>query len=497
MNHGYILAIDQGTTGTRVLVVDREGNIAGEGYARHTQYYPKPGWVEHDPEEIWRCVQAATESALAAAGAGPEDIAAVGLDNQGETVVCWDARTGTPLHPAVVWSCRRTSEEARRWAEDGDWEERARSVTGLTIDPYFSATKIRWLLDRIDQPVTTVRCTTLDAWLLYRLTGGRRYATDVSTASRTLLFDIVRREYWQEALDYLRIPPEVLAPVQPTVSHFGDTDPRAFLGISAPIVANIVDQPAALFGHLCTEYGMMKCTFGTGGFVLMNAGSQPPLPSGPVLTSIAWEQDGRVTYALDGGIYSAGSSVDWAVQDLGLASSPAETEALARSVEDSAGVYYVPALTGLAAPHWDSNARGAFLGLNPKAGRAHLVRAVLEGIAHRVADVIDAMEAVSGASRSSLRVDGGMVHNGFFMQCLADLLGIEVSVPSLTEATAMGVAYLAGLELGWWKDAGDLRSKQQIARTYAPALPEERRQQKRMEWRRALSAVKAFAGEKE
>ncbi|MCL6576140.1 glycerol kinase GlpK [Kyrpidia sp.] len=495
---GYILAIDQGTTGTRVLVVDREGRIRGEGYARHTQYYPKPGWVEHVPEEIWRCVLKATESALAAADVGSEEIAAIGLDNQGETVVSWDVRTGEPLHPAIVWSCRRTSVEARRWADDADWEERVRSVTGLTIDPYFSATKVRWLLDHTDQPADTVRCTTLDAWLLYRLTGGRRYATDVSTASRTLLFDIVRLKYWQDTLDYLRIPPEVLAPVLPTVSHFGDTDPESFLGISAPVLVNIVDQPAALFGHLCTEYGMIKCTFGTGGFVLMNAGGRPHLPSGSVLTSIAWQQGGAVTYTLDGAIYSAGSSVDWVVRNLGLADSAAETDALARSVEDSAGVYYVPALTGLAAPHWDSTARGAFLGLNPKAGRAHLIRAMLEGIVHRVADVVEAMEAASGlSSRSSLRVDGGMVRNAFFMQCLADFLGTDVIVPRLTEATAMGVAYLVGLELGWWKDADALRDKQQIARLYTPALSQEQREQKREAWRRALAAVQVFPADED
>lgn len=495
MREEVILAIDQGTTGTKAILLNREGKVLGEGYRTHRQIYPQPGWVEHDPLDIWAQVKNAVSDALKAAAVDPAQVAAVGLDNQGETVMVWDGESGNPLHNAVVWSCRRTQDLAEAWEKEPGWNAKVQERTGLRIDPYFSATKIRWLLDHAPGVGGALRAGsllagTMDAWLIWLMSGKKVHVTDPSTAARTLLFDIHQNRWDREIIDYLRIPFKILPKVRPSAGEFAVTDPAAFLGIKAPVLASLVDQPASLFGHLCLEPGSAKCTYGTGCFLLMNTGDRPVSSSHGLLSTVVWHKDGRSTYALDGGVYSAGSAVNWLVE-IGLIKEARETGPLAQSVEEST-VVFVPALTGMAAPYWDSNARGSFLGLTPAADRADLARAVLEGVAHRVADVVETMGAELGRPLPYLRVDGGMTKNDFLMQFQAEVLGVPVEVSAYADTTALGAGLLAGQALGWWTRPEELELAHPPVKTFEPRLGEPTRRSLRRRWREAVQATRSF-----
>jgi glycerol kinase len=489
----YILSVDQGTTGTKALLVDQEGQLRAKGYAAHQQFHPAPGWVEHDVEEIWECILRAVRMAMAQAGAKPADIAAVALSNQGETVVAFSKRTLRSLARAIVWSDRRTVDLAAAWEAAG-WSKRVAERTGLRIDPYFSATKIQWLLQnqravREALAAGDLWISTLDAWMMARMTGGAVYRTDPSTASRTLLYDIHDGEYALDHLSFLGIPRDILPDVVPTAGIFGVTAPASFLGIEAPIVASLVDQPAALYGHLCLFAGDAKCTYGTGCFVYTNTGDQPVVSRAGMLSTLVWDL-GKPTFALEGGVYSAGAAVDW-VCTIGVADSASELAKLAESVPDTAGTYFVPALTGLAAPYWDSDTRGAFVGLSAAAGKAHLARAVFEGIAHRVADVIEAMTADLGRPIQVLRVDGGLTKSAVLMQVQADLLGVPIEVPVEEEATGMGAAYLAGVQLGWFQES-ELAIFRKVSRRIEPGQSDTWRQAERDRWKEVVRTVRSL-----
>lgn len=488
----YILSVDQGTTGTKALLVDAEGQLCAKGYAAHQQYHPAPGWVEHDVEEIWQCILQAVQLAMAKAGAKPQDIAAVALSNQGETVVAFSKSSLRSLARAIVWSDRRTVDLAAQWEAAG-WSNRVAERTGLRIDPYFSATKIQWLLQNQREVREALSAgdlwiSTLDAWMMARMTGGAVYRTDPSTASRTLLYDIHNGDYATDHLSFLGIPRDILPAVVPTRGLFGVTDPHSFLGIEAPIVASLVDQPAALFGHLCLSVGDAKCTYGTGCFVYTNTGDQPVASRAGMLSTLVWDL-GKPNFALEGGVYSAGAAIDW-LCSIGVAATASELSKLAESVTNTAGVLFVPALTGLAAPYWDSETRGAFVGLSAAAGKAHLARAVLDGIAHRVADVIESMAQDLGRSIQVLRVDGGLTKSLALMQSQADLLGVPIEVPVEEEATAMGAAYLAGIQLGWFHES-QLISSRHVSRRIEPRQSDAWRLAERERWKETVSKIRS------
>lgn len=494
MNKPLILSIDQGTTGTKVLLVDRTAQVVGQGFQEHTQYYPQPGWVEHDPVEIFERVKLAVAEALSSAQATPQDIVAVGLANQGETVTAWDASTGKPLSRAIVWSCRRTAEWASQWTQDGEWGDRVLSKTGLHIDAYFSATKFRWLLDHETavaqaQQKGTLRLGTLDSWLLFCLSGGRVHLTDHSTAARTLLYNIHTGTWDQEILDYLKISTRTLANIHPTLGEFCYTDPEAFLGIHAPVLASQVDQPAALYGHLCFDPGDAKCTYGTGCFLYVNTGEQFITTQSGILSTVVWHK-GHSTYALESGVYTAGTAIKWLLQ-LGLLQDAMESATLAESILDTS-VKFIPAFTGMAAPYWDSEARGGFLGLTTAAGQADLVRAVLEGIAHRVADSVEAINPHLPVPLSRLRVDGGMTQNPFLMQFQADTLGIPVEVADFPNVTAQGIAFLVGEGLNWWHPDQLFALNPPQLRVYLPRRAKNWRHTRRQDWSKAVAAVRHY-----
>lgn len=495
MGKPVILAIDQGTTGTKVLALDQSAKVVGQGFREHTQYYPQSGWVEHDAVEIWETVKEAAADALKTAGADPSDVAGVGLDNQGETVMIWDSATGKPLHKAIVWQDRRTAEMADAWSQDGDWSDRVLAKTGLRIDSYFSATKIRWLLDHVPEAKAALaagrlRIGTLDTWLCWCLSGGKAFVTDPSTAARTLLFNIHTEKWDPELLDYLEIPASALPEVLPTLGRFCMTDPDAFLGVTAPVTASLVDQPASLYGHLCLDPGGIKCTYGTGCFMYMNTGHTPVSSKAGLLSTIVWDKGTGPVYALDGGVYTAGTAMKWLLK-VGLLQTAAESEELALSVSDT-DVTFVPALTGLAAPFWNSDARAGFFGISAGAGRADLVRAVLEGVAHRVADVAEAMGRELGAPLPYLRVDGGMTRNAFLMQFQADILGVPVDVCDFADVTSLGTGFVTGEALGWWTPE-ELNGKRPAVRTYRPQKSADWRQAKREKWRTVLAADQSIS----
>lgn len=506
----YLLSIDQGTTGTKVLLLNDQGAIHAGSYQKHKQHYPKSGWVEHDAEEIWACICTGVNEAMKQGAVSPDQIESIGLANQGETVMFWHANTGRPLYPSVVWSCRRSHLIAERWAQDGDWARQVTDKTGLRIDPYFSATKIRWMMEEVPEVRAHIdrgeaHCSTLDAWLIWKMTGGRAYVTDPSTAARTLLYNIRTGEWDRDILAYLQIDRAWLPTVLPSVGGFGETDPAVFCGIKAPIRASVVDQPAALYGQLCIEPGMSKCTYGTGCFVYMNAGGTPPeAAGGELLSTIVWEMDGEVTYALDGGVYSAGSAINWGMDALQLYDSIAQLQqwSEAWAGERAAGLseasdefadrlWFVPSLSGIGAPYWQSNQRGIFLGLSHSTTNTDMAKAVLEGIAHRVADVLEAMQRSANRPLMVLKADGGLTGNPYLMQVQADLLGIPVEVEADPEATARGVGYMAGKACGWWEPE-QLRRSKSDTKIYYPRLTQETRSRLRAEWRRLLQLLLAF-----
>jgi glycerol kinase len=495
---GYILAIDQGTTGTKVLIVDHAANIRARAYSEFTQHYPQPGWVEHDPEEIWRVSIGLVAAALATAEIAAGAIRAIGITNQRETVVLWDRGTGMPVNNAIVWQDRRTASICDQLKADG-LSETFRDKTGLVIDPYFSGTKIKWLLDqdanlRRRAERGEIAFGTVDSWLVWKLTGGRSHITDYSNASRTLLFNINELRWDEELLRILDIPAAILPEVKPSSYVYEHTDRQSFFGQSVPVAGIAGDQQAALFGQGCFSEGLAKNTYGTGSFVLMNTGPRAVRSNAGLLTTIAWGlADEPVMYALEGAVFITGAAVQWLRDGLGIIESAAETEALARSLESNDGVYFVPALAGLGAPHWDAYARGAILGITRGTTRAHLARAALESMCYQTRDVVAAMEQDSGTQLRELRVDGGAVGNGFLMQFQSDILGVPIEVPLITETTSCGAAYLAGLAVGFWKHKEEIAATLKVAERYEPLMSATERERLQQQWLQAVERAKAWA----
>jgi glycerol kinase len=489
----HVLAIDQGTTGTTVMIFDAAGRVRGRGYSEFRQYYPRPGWVEHDPEEIWRVTRRVIAAALRRARLRPADIAAIGITNQRETTVLWDRRTGTPVHRAIVWQDRRTAPMCDALKAQGA-EAMIRSKTGLVIDPYFSGTKLQWLFDNVKgarAKADRLAFGTIDTWLIWKLTGGQAHVTDFTNASRTLLFNIRDRHWDPELLERLEIPNEVLPQVVPSAGVAAIADKRAF-GAEVPIAGIAGDQQAALFGQACVTPGLVKNTYGTGCFLLMYTGDQAVESRRGLLTTMACSADGHPAYAIEGAIFIAGAAVQWLRDGLGLIKHAHESEALARTVDSTLGVYLVPAFVGLGAPYWDAAARGAVVGLTRGVTRAHVVRAALEALAYQTRDVVDTMVAESGRPLTGLRVDGGAAANNFLMQFQADLLGVTVDRPTVVETTALGAALLAGVGIGLWKSARDLERVRKTDRVFRPKMAPERREALYQDWRRAVAAVRAL-----
>jgi glycerol kinase len=491
----FVLALDQGTTGSTALVVDPEGGVRARGYAEVPQHYPQPGWVEHDPAEIWATTVQALGQAVASAGVTPSEIAAVGITNQRETTILWERRSGRPVGNAIVWQCRRTAALCDRLRAAGA-EPEIRRKTGLVVDAYFSGTKIRWMLDH--EPALERRAErgelcfgTVDAWLLWQLTGGAVHATDPSNASRTLCYDIHERAWDDELCRILGVPAALLPEVKPSAGVFGETSRGGPLPGGIPVAGIAGDQQAALFGQACVEPGMAKNTYGTGCFALLNTGERAVASREGLLTTVAWTVEGRTTYALEGAVFIAGAAVQWLRDGLGVIKQAAETQALAESVADTGGVYLVPAFVGLGAPYWDPYARGTLVGITRGTTRAHLARAALEAIAYQSRDVLDTMKRESGVPVTSLRVDGGASANDFLCQFQADLLGVEVLRPSVTETTGLGAAYLAGVGAGLWKSR-DLAGRWKLERKFTPAMSENARAAAYEGWRRAVERSRGW-----
>jgi len=499
MKNGYILSIDQGTTGSTVLVFDHEGQVRARAYSEFTQHYPKPGWVEHDAEEIIVVTMKVIAEALRSGGIDPDGVQAIGITNQRETVVVWDRATGEPLGRAIVWQDRRTARYCDELKARG-LESMVQERTGLVIDPYFSGTKLKWLLD--NRPGLRQRAErgevcfgTIDSWLVYRLTGCRVHITDYSNASRTLLYNIRDLRWDPDMLELLDIPAAVLPEVRPSSQVYGETDPRMFFGTRGIPVAGIAgDQQAALFGQACHSRGMAKNTYGTGSFVLMNTGTEAVASNEKLLTTIAWGVgDEPVEYALEGAIFVTGSAVQWLRDGLGLIQHAAETRELARGVPENEGVYFVPALVGLGAPHWDPYARGLLIGITRGTGKGHVARAVLESMAYQTRDVIEAMQRDSGITLKELRCDGGASVNSVLMQFQSDILGVNVEVPRIVETTALGAAYLAGLAVGFWESKAEIAEKWALDVRYHPRLDAAKRERLFNRWHKAVELAKGWA----
>ena len=493
----YYMGIDQGTTGTTVLILDEEWNQLSRGYKEHTQYYPKPGWVEHDPLEIWERVTEAVAMAVEKANVkNMDDIVCLGLDNQGETVVLWDNVTGVPVYNAIVWQDKRTAREADMIAQR--YGDMIREKTGLIADAYFSATKIRWVIDNVPgvkEKIARNRiyAGTLDSWMIWKMTHGKVFVTDQSTASRTMLFNVHTCTWDDEILEALDIPKEILPEIRDSAEVYGITDPLDFYGARIPISGSVVDQQAALFGQACFEPGMIKTTYGTGCFMLMNTGKKPIYSENGLLTTVGWGLDkGDITFALDGGIYIAGAAVQWLRDKLKIIENAAQTEEMAKSVPDTGGVYFVPAFSGLAAPHWDQYARGTLIGITGGTSQEHIVRATLESMAYQVKDNLDVMAADSGIEVEVMRVDGGASCNEFLMQFQADILGIPVDVPVINETTALGAAYLAAYGIGEFKSLEDIKGKWKLRKRYEPHMDEETRERLLSKWHKAVERSKAW-----
>ncbi|MCP5517217.1 MAG: glycerol kinase GlpK [Verrucomicrobiales bacterium] len=493
-NRQYILALDQGTTSSRAILFDRQGRQQASAQREFRQHFPQPGWVEHDPMDLWRTQLAVARQALRRGGVGPGEVAAIGITNQRETTLAWDRTTGRPVHPAIVWQDRRTTGICDRLRRDGA-AAMIQEKTGLIIDAYFSATKLQWMLKQVPEARSLARAGklafgTVDSWLLWHLTGGRRHLTDVSNAARTMLFNIHRLEWDEELLRLFGIPRSVLPEVVPTAGELAET---SVLGGAIPVGGVAGDQQAALFGQACFRPGMAKNTYGTGCFLVLNTGAKPMTSRNRLLTTIAWKIGDRVEYALEGSVFIAGAVVQWLRDGLGLIRRAADIEALAASVPDNGGVFLVPAFSGLGAPHWDSHARGLVSGLTRGATAAHLARAALEGIAFQVRDVVAAMEADTGLRLKELRVDGGACANNLLMQTQADLLGRTVVRPQFIETTAQGAALLAGLAVGLWPARDAIAAQWQVDRTFAPALQPSARRRMLAGWelarRRACEPV--------
>jgi glycerol kinase len=492
----YVLALDQGTSGSTALVIDAEGAVAARGYAELPQHYPQPGWVEHDPEEIWATLGEATRRALGEARVSGGEIAAIGITNQRETAIVWDRRTGAPIHPAIVWQCRRTAAMCDALKATGA-EPLVRARTGLVLDAYFSGTKIRWLLDHV--PGARRRAErgelafgTVDTWLVWKLTGGRVHATDATNASRTLCLGLRSVDWDDEMLGLLGVPRELLPAVVDSSGVCAETSDVGWLPAGLPIAGIAGDQQAALFGQACYEPGNAKNTYGTGCFALLNTGAEPIVSGHGLLTTVAWRIGGRATYALEGSVFIAGAAVQWLRDGLGVVARAAETQALAESIEDTGGVYFVPAFVGLGAPYWDPYARGTIVGLTRGTTRAHLVRATLEAIAYQSRDVLEAMAADAKVALRALKVDGGAVANDFLCQFQADVLDAAVLRPRVIETTALGAAFLAGLGTGFWRSLDALAARQAIERTFTPRMDAATRARRYDGWRRAVGRARGW-----
>jgi glycerol kinase len=481
-----ILAIDQGTTGSTCLVFDGEGQIAGRSYSEFEQHFPEPGWVEHDAAEIWDTTRRVAVEAIVDAGIQGAELDAIGITNQRETVVAWDPETGEPVHHALVWQDRRTASRCDELRAQGH-EDLVRERTGLVLDPYFSGTKIEWLLQNSEAVRERAVFGTIDSWLVFKLTG--RHATDLSNASRTLLFDIRERRWDPELCELLGVDPSKLPEALPSAHIYGTT--REFGG-EVPVAGIAGDQQAALFGQACHQAGQGKNTYGTGSFVLLNAGTEAPPAKEGLLTTIAWGLGDDVDYALEAAIFVTGAAVQWLRDGLGVIGDAAETEALALSLESNDGVYFVPALTGLGSPHWDPYARGTIVGLTRGSGPAHLARAALEAMAYQTVDAVRAQEAAAAAPLRELKADGGAVANAWLMQFQADVLGVPVSVPEISETTALGAAYLAGIAAGVWEPDEVVRRWREAAR-YEPRMSSDERESLLASWSRAVERARGWA----
>jgi glycerol kinase len=487
----YVLALDQGTTSSRAILFDPDGKVCASASQEFKQYYPQPGWVEHDAEEIWQSQVAVARTVLAEQKARAKDVTAIGITNQRETVVLWDRGTGRPVHHAIVWQCRRTAALCDRIRQEG-FDRTLREKTGLVTDAYFSGTKIAWLLENV--PGARQRAErgelcagTIDAWLIWNLTGGRSHATDVSNASRTLLFNIHSLAWDQEILRYFRIPASLLPQAKSSSEVLGETE---LFDSRIPIAGVAGDQQASLFGHQCVARGSAKNTYGTGCFLLMNTASQIPRSESGLVATVAWGRKGKTVYAAEGSVFIAGAALQWLRDEVGLLRDAAESESLARAVDDTGGVYFVPAFVGLGAPHWDAYARGTIVGITRGTNRHHLVRAALEAIAYQSRAVVDAMVRDSGVRPPALRVDGGAARNDFLCQFQADILGLPVERPATAEITALGAAYLAGLATGFWKDEQELSGQLKIERCFEPAMSATRREELYAGWQRAVERAK-------
>jgi glycerol kinase len=490
----YVLALDQGTTSSRAILFDRAGRSLASEAHEFTQHFPQPGWVEHDALEIWDTQLRAMRGAISRAGVSPEEIAAIGITNQRETAVVWDRATGEPIRPAIVWQSRQTVPICEDLRARG-LEELFRSRTGLVVDAYFSGTKIKWILDHLDGARERaargeLAFGTIDSWLIYKLTGGRVHATDYSNASRTLLYDIRGLRWDPELLEALDVPEAMMPEVRDSSGSFGETDPALLDGVSLPICGVAGDQQAALFGQACFEPGSVKNTYGTGCFMLMNTGAEARSSKAGLLTTIAWGIGGQVEYALEGAIFVAGAAVQWLRDELRLIEHASETDELARSVEDTGGVYLVPAFTGLGAPYWDPLARGTIVGLTRGSTRAHLVRATLESIAYQSRDILECFVADAGLHARALQVDGGAAANDFLMQFQADVLGVPIRRPAVLETTALGAAYLAGLAAGMWPDRETIVANWAEDRRFEPELAAADRDALYAGWLRAVERAR-------
>jgi glycerol kinase len=492
----YILALDQGTTSSRAILFNQKGEIVHIAQREFTQYFPKPGWVEHNANEIWGSVLAVIASVLSEAEIKPEQVAAIGITNQRETTVVWDKHSGLPIYNAIVWQSRQTADICEQLKQQG-YDDLFREKTGLLIDPYFSGTKVKWILDNVEGAREKAEkgdllFGTIDTWLIWKLSGGRAHVTDYSNASRTLLFNIHTLQWDEEILTILGVPKSMLPEVRPSSEVYAKTIPYHFFGVEVPIAGAAGDQQAALFGQACFAEGMAKNTYGTGCFMLMNTGEKAVQSKHGLLTTIAWGIDGKVEYALEGSIFVAGSAIQWLRDGLRMLKQAADSEAYAEKVDSTDGVYVVPAFVGLGTPYWDSDVRGAVFGLTRGTTKEHFIRATLESLAYQTKDVLAAMEADSGIALKTLRVDGGAVKNNFLMQFQSDILGVPVERPIINETTALGAAYLAGLAVGYWKDRDEIAVQWQLERRFEPQMEKEKQEALYAGWKKAVKAAMAF-----
>lgn len=492
----YVMALDQGTTSSRCILFDRQGTICSMAQKEFEQIYPRAGWVEHDPMEIWASQLAVVVEAISKIGAGAEEIAAIGITNQRETTVVWNRHTGVPVHNAIVWQCRRTSDRIEQLKRDG-LADYVHKTTGLIPDAYFSASKVAWILDHVEgareeAEAGNLMFGTIDTWLIWNLTKGTVHVTDYTNASRTMMYDIHRLCWDQKLLDYFGIPASMLPKVRPSSHLYGYTEASVFGG-SVPITGAAGDQQAALFGQCCFTAGEVKNTYGTGCFLLMNTGEKAVASENGLLTTIAASADGQVQYALEGSVFVAGAGIQWLRDEMRMLKNAQQSEEYAESVEDTNGVYVVPAFTGMGAPYWSQRARGMVVGLTRGCKKEHFIRATLEAMAYQTNDILKVMEQESQAPIRSLKVDGGASRNNFLIQFQSDILGVEVQRPECVETTALGAAYLAGIAVGVWKDREEVCANFAVSRTFSPNMEEETRSEKLKGWRRAVACALAWA----